>query len=64
MHAFAFEEVLANTGEALFKHCRQMCGELLGVLCPVVQVWGEPLMAAAAGIWLCVCVRMKRSLAG
>ena len=64
MHPFAFEEILANTGEALFKHCCQTCGELLGVLYSVVQVWGEPLMVAVAGIWLCVCVLMKRSLAG
>ena len=64
MHPFAFEEILANTGEALIKHCRQTCGELPGVLYSVVQVWREPLMVAGAGIWSCVCVLMKRSLAG
>ncbi len=64
MHPFAFEEILANTGEALIKHCRQTCAELLGVLYSVVQGSAEPLLVAAAAIWLCVCVLMKRSLAG
>ena len=64
MHPFAFEEILANTGEALFNYCRQTCGELLGVLYSVVQVWSEPLMVVVAGAWLCACVLTKRSLAG
>ena len=59
MHPFAFEEILANTGEALFTHCRQTCAELLEVLYSVVQGSAEPLIVAVAGIWLCVCVWMK-----
>ena len=64
MHPFAFEEILANAGEAVFHHCREMCTEILGVLYSVVQGSGETLIVVAAGLWLCVCVLMKRSLAG
>lgn len=62
MWPFTFEMVLANAAEALFNHCRQTCGELASVLESVVQESAEPLMVGTAGIWLCVCVVMKRGL--